>query len=35
VAEPEYTRWLDDLAACDREGAYCYSVVTYAYLALR
>ena len=35
VPEPDYERWLADLAACAREGAYCYSVVTYACLAVR
>jgi ubiquinone/menaquinone biosynthesis C-methylase UbiE len=29
----DYERWLDDLEGRAREGSYCYSVVTYAYLA--
>ena len=35
IAEEEYGRWLDDLAACAVDGTYCYSVVTYACLATR
>jgi SAM-dependent methyltransferase len=35
VPAPEYARWLEDLDACARDGTYCYSVVTYACLAVR
>jgi arsenite methyltransferase len=35
VSARDYERWLDDLESCAREGSYCYSVVTYAYLAVR
>ena len=31
----EYERWLADLAECQQEGAYCYSVTTFAYLGVR
>ena len=31
----DYERWLNDLAACALDGSYCYSVVTYVYLATR
>jgi arsenite methyltransferase len=31
----DYERWLDDLERCASEGAFCYSVVTYAHLARR
>jgi arsenite methyltransferase len=31
----DYERWLSDLAACALDGSYCYSVVTYVYLATR
>ena len=35
IAAQDYERWLADLAACAHEGSYCYSVVTYACLAVR
>jgi arsenite methyltransferase len=35
VPVQDYDRWLDELAACAGDGSYCYSVVTYAYLAVR
>jgi ubiquinone/menaquinone biosynthesis C-methylase UbiE len=35
IPATDYARWLDDLAACARDGTYCYSVVTYACLASR
>jgi ubiquinone/menaquinone biosynthesis C-methylase UbiE len=35
IPAADYERWLADLAACAVEGTYCYSVVTYAYLARR
>ena len=35
IAAQDYERWLADLAACAQEGSYCYSVVTYACLAVR
>jgi ubiquinone/menaquinone biosynthesis C-methylase UbiE len=35
VTAADYDRWLADLAACDRDGEYTYSVTTYAYLATR
>lgn len=31
----DYDRWLADLAACARDGAYAYSVTTYTYLVER
>ena len=34
IAEADYARWLADLAACAMDGSYCYSVVTYACLAV-
>lgn len=35
VPAADYERWLADLASCALNGSYCYSVVTYACLALR
>jgi arsenite methyltransferase len=35
ISATDYERWLGDLATCARDGTYCYSVVTYAYLAKR
>jgi SAM-dependent methyltransferase len=35
IPAADYERWLDELAACAADGAYCYSVVTYACLATR
>lgn len=35
IAADEYERWLADLRACEWEGAYSYSVTTFAYLAER
>jgi arsenite methyltransferase len=35
IEESDYDRWLVDLEASARDGTYCYSVVTYAYLAFR
>ena len=35
VPAGDYERWLEDLDRCASEGAFCYSVVTYAHLARR
>ena len=35
ITADEYGRWLADLRACEWDGAYCYSVTTYAYLTER
>ena len=35
ISAQDYDRWLADLEACAEDGSYCYSVVTYAYLATR
>lgn len=35
IPEPDYERWLADLAGCASAGSYSYSVVTYACLATR
>lgn len=35
IAPEEYERWLADLAACARDGSYCYSATTYTYLVDR
>jgi ubiquinone/menaquinone biosynthesis C-methylase UbiE len=35
ITSDEYDRWLADLRACEWDGAYCYSVTTYAYVAER
>jgi ubiquinone/menaquinone biosynthesis C-methylase UbiE len=35
ISAEEYDRWLADLRACEWDGAYCYSVTTYAYVAER
>ena len=33
ISAEDYDCWLADLRACEWEGAYCYSVTTFAYLA--
>jgi len=35
ITADEYDRWLADLRACEWDGAYSYSVTTYAYVAER
>jgi ubiquinone/menaquinone biosynthesis C-methylase UbiE len=35
ISAEEYDRWLADLRACEWDGAYCYSVTTYVYVAER
>jgi arsenite methyltransferase len=35
ISAQDYDRWLAELEACAQDGSYCYSVVTYAYLATR